>query len=160
MPSPPAHAWITTEADFDALSWHDAPLHGACLTPGDGEVVFDLDWTAEWLEPEEGARFYRSWTAPATLVFRGVTHIQGQMKWPYDNTLLAIARDEPPEESHDLPQQKWWIVKGVVGHLSLAAEGFTQYLRRAPMLVTGGRLSPAQRGGLSFHRGPDRVVVG
>lgn len=158
----PEPRWVTTDADIAELSWHDALVHGLLLVPEAAELLLDLDWSIEWLPPEDGGIYFRAWTAPVTLVFHGVTHVHGDLSLPHDGTLIDISPDESPSAvsgGHNLADLKWWLIKGVVGHLTIAATGFTQYARRPPALVTGGRLALADRGGVSFLKGRDASVV-
>jgi hypothetical protein len=97
------------------------------------------------------------------LVFHDVTHLQSNLEWPTDGTVIGVSKDHPPSTCAggcaELAQTPWWLVKGSAGFWLVAAAGFTQYVRRSPVLVAGGRLDLRQRGGISFDRGLDAPVV-
>ena len=156
MTHPPTTPWTFTDRDADQLSWHDVRLYGVTLLPDAGELAVDLDWPVQRVAPADGERYFRAWTSPATLVFHGVTGLQGSLEFPHDATILALGLD--PDQADELggdvfpASGTWWFIKGVVGHCRIRALGFTQYLRAAPILVTGAILGLARRGGVSFDR--------
>jgi hypothetical protein len=160
--APPVFPWVLTEATVGQFSWHDGRLHGALLAVADQELLLDLDWPIKWEAPLEGEQYYRSWTAPATLVFHGVSRLQGDLEWPVDADIIAIGRDEasaPSATTDALPDGvAWWLVKTVVGCWRVAATGLTQFVRRPPELITGSSLSLPDRGGISFARGRDSGI--
>src|SRR5687767_11042066 len=42
---PPVIArWEVTDAECEAMSWHDVPIHGILHTPETGELAFDIDY--------------------------------------------------------------------------------------------------------------------
>jgi hypothetical protein len=163
MDTPPPFPRIATHVELDQLSWHDATVHGVRLDAESRELCFDLDWPYYWLEPAVEGGVHRAWTAPATLVFHNVTHLQTNLEWPIDGEVIGISKDAPPSTCAggcpELSTTPWWLVKGPAGFWLVAAAGFTQYVRRSPVLVTGGRLDLPQRGGISFERGLDATVV-
>ena len=88
---------IWTEFDFDIMGWHDAPVYGMALfsdsTTLTTELVFDLDYIFEWINPVPPDNCFSFWIAPSTLVFKNITD-------------LAIQTDPKPPNTFDL---KCWI---------------------------------------------------
>lgn len=67
--------------------------------------------------------------------------------WSFKLSIGAIERSGPDEHgSFD------WTIDGDLFTMSLRADGFTQYLRRAPVYVPYQRLPVEERGGLSFDQ--------
>jgi hypothetical protein len=63
---------ICTDADFDAMDWHDNAVHPAALEPAPrhpGRLLLDLDHIIEGVLPEPPATTLSAWICPATLVF-------------------------------------------------------------------------------------------
>ncbi len=88
---------VRTEADFDALSWHDCHIWGMDLRPGDpdrgdwrSDFVLHLDFIAEWLCGVDGQAQFR--VAPATLIFHGVTDLRINIDWLPDITSRGLHR--------------------------------------------------------------------
>ena len=65
-----------TEADFDALGWHDNHVHGFAIREGEygaGLFILDLDYICDWrCGVDKRCTFL---LAPANLVFREVTDL-------------------------------------------------------------------------------------
>lgn len=156
MTTPPVTVWITTDADAEQMSWHDAQLYGARFLLEAAELAFDLDWPIQWMAPPEGSSYFRAWVSPATLVFHGVTGFQGNLDLPHDSTIidLGVDPDQADELGSGVPTEggTWWFMKTVVGHWRIRAQGFTQYLRARPVLTAGGTLGLELRRGVCFDR--------
>jgi len=156
MIPPPSTRWTLTQADAEQLSWHDVHVYAILLLPHACEIALDLDWPIQWLPPPEAEKYFRAWTSAATLVFHGVTALQGSLEFPHDATILTLEldADQADELGSGVPtvSGSWWFIKGVVGHWRVRAEGFTQFLRTPPVLVQGANLGLAARGGISFER--------
>jgi len=63
---------IWTEADFDAMSWHDNAIHAVAVEPvpdHPGRLLLDLDYIVGGVRPEPSATRLSFWICPATLVF-------------------------------------------------------------------------------------------
>jgi hypothetical protein len=142
---------VWTDADFDAMNWHDATVHAIALEPAPsrpGRLLADLDYIVERVPPGTPATAPGFWVCPATLVFGEARDLAADINRPgssYELTLDAILRSGPDDDGA--------FVWNLVGHLlsiGLRASGFTQYLRRAPVHSPRRRLSVGERGGLSF----------
>jgi len=144
---------VWTDADFDAMNWHDAAVHAIALEPApphSGRLLVDLDYILERV-PAVAPSATRSFrVCPATLVFAEAWDLAADINrpgWSLELSLDAIHRSGPDEDDA--------FVWNLVGHLfsiGLRATGFTQYLRRAPVRSLRPRLSVDERGGLSFDQ--------
>jgi hypothetical protein len=142
---------VWTDADFEAMGWHDNAVHAIAVEPAPphpGSLLLDIDYIVEWVRRPEPGGLLSSWVCPATLVFHQawdlVTDINLQ-GWSFQLSIGAIERSAAGE--HGLFS---WTIGGDLFTMSFSAAGFTQYLRRAPIYVPGQRLSVEERGGLSF----------
>jgi len=149
--APAVSKTVWTDADFEAMNWHDATVHAIALEPAPphpGRLLADLDYIVERVPPEAPAAEPGFWVCPATLVFGEARDLAADINRPgssFELTLDAILRSGPDEDGV--------FVWNLVGHLlsiGLRASGFTQYLRRAPVHSPRQRLSVGERGGLSF----------
>ena len=142
----------TTE-DFEELSWHDCSVHGLSIVGGDdesgaGELVLDLDFIVEWVRV--GAEQLRFWVAPATLTFHGVHELKiaidyaGAAMTPF--SLGHIGRDGVVQpDGVSFQQWRLEVCWPFNSSITFVGSGFTQVLRREPLLVDGQRLTVAQR---------------
>jgi hypothetical protein len=142
---------VWTETDFDAMGWHDNAIHAMAVEQGTdypGRLLLDLDYIVGRVAPP--ARNLSSWICPATLVFENAgdlttdVDLQGRA---FQLFLNAIRRDGPDERGFSQ-----WTLTGDNLTIELSARGFTQYLRRPPVLVQSYWLTVEERGGFSFAR--------
>jgi hypothetical protein len=68
--------WIWTEADFEVMGWHDSQIHAMAFFPEEFELVFDIDYIFEWIDPQPNETYYKFWIAPATLVFKNIHDVE------------------------------------------------------------------------------------
>jgi hypothetical protein len=142
---------VWTEADFDAMGWHDNAVHAIAVEPvpaHPGRLLLDLDYIVEWMPAEPPAITLSFWICPATLVFDRAWDLTADINlqgWSFQLFLDAIQRSGPDERGfYD------WTLAGDHFTVGLSAPGFTQYLRRAPVHSPGPWLSVQERGGFSF----------
>ena len=146
----PTDRW--TDADFDALSWHDNHVHALRIVAGPhgaGELHLDLDFIVEWIcRPEGGARFR---IVPATLRFLEVTHLRIALDYATPTAALGpfslggIARRFEPRDRHTA--QVWTLdVNWPAGEIRFEAAGFVQTATGAARLGDNQWLEPAERG--------------
>ena len=141
-----------TTADFDSLSWHDCHFYGFKLhegAHGTAELEFDLDFIVEWLCHTDREWEFR--IAPATLTFHKVFNLRFALDYVTPTAgmtpfiLLALERDRI-EYPTDYVSFQWRLpVSWPDGMISFEAPGFTQILRRPPILVDRQKLLPAER---------------
>ena len=151
---PPVVARTTwTEADYESMNWHDSALHAIAWQPlpeEPGRFLLDLDYISQWVAPKPPSRLLSSWISPATLVFEPAWDLVTEMDrngWSFQLFLNAIRRSEPDERgNYD------WTLAGDGVTITFGAPGFTQYLRRPPILCAGPILPVEERGGFGFDR--------
>ena len=142
---------VWTQADFDAMGWHDNAVHAVALEPvpdHPGRLLLDLDYIVEWVPAEPPATTLSFWICPATLVFDRAWDLTADISlqgWGFQLFLSAIRRSGPDERG-------WsgWTLAGDRFTIELSAPGFTQYLRRPPVHSPRPWLSVEDRGGFSF----------
>ena len=148
--TPTRRVW--TEADFEAMGWHDCAVHALAFRPERFELRLDLDYLLEWIAPPEPGGDYAFRVAPAPLAFHNVADVALDLA-PWTAalpTLNAITRADP----HPTPDGRlmtWsWELDGHEGAIRLRATGYTQALRSAPRVTPAQRLTWEERGGPSF----------
>lgn len=71
--------------DFNGFQWHDNAIHGIRLIESDdghsGDLVLDIDFIVEWLQPLEGSNEFRFRVAPADLCFQRVSKLVISLGW-------------------------------------------------------------------------------
>jgi hypothetical protein len=140
-----------SDADFDAMGWHDAAVHAFALEPAlpyPGRLLVDLDYIIEWIKPDPPATAANFWICPATLVFDAALDLVVDVDLTaqsFELSLDAITRSEA--DQHGI---RTWVLAGHEFTAQLRAKGFNQYLRRQPILSAHQRLTPEQRGGITF----------
>lgn len=100
-----------TEADFDAMSWHDCQINSIGLDQ-DGEwqsdLVLELDYIVEWLCGEDKRCRFR--VAPALLKFTNVDNLRFDISLKFKQPLAIyhVERTELPVTGH---MNYHWILK-------------------------------------------------
>jgi hypothetical protein len=144
---------VWTDADFDAMSWHDNAVHAVALEPAQaypGRLLLDIDYIVEGVLPQAPATTLSFWICPATLVFDRASDLTTDINmqgWSFQLFLDAIERSGPDEHG-DFE----WTLSGDHLSIGLSAPGFTQYLRRAPIHTPRYWLSADERRGFSFDQ--------
>jgi hypothetical protein len=141
-----------TTADFEALSWHDCHFYGFRLEErehGTAELEFDIDFIVEWLCHDDRPWEFR--VAPATLVFHNIFDLRVELDYAAVGagmTAFTIAGIE--RETLSFPNGhssfRWRLpVNWPSGVMTFDSPGFTQILRRPPVLVNRQCLEPDER---------------
>jgi hypothetical protein len=142
-----------TTADFETLSWHDCSFYGFRLEErehGKAELEFDLDFIVEWLWREDRSCEFR--VAPATLTFHNIFDLRLELDYarvsagmtPF--TIAGIERDRLTYPT-GYSSFRWRLpVNWPSGLIAFESPGFTQVLRRRPILVPRPALLPEERG--------------
>ena len=145
---------VWTNDDFDVMGWHDATIWAMAVVSEQFELLFDVDYILQWVNPLPPSSYFNFWVSPATLVFQGVQDIKVDMDLQYIQ-LIEVDHIERkgPFESPDGSLTNWkWRIDLQQGTIEFEAGGFTQYLRTSPFFGPLQQLSQAQRGGISFDR--------
>jgi hypothetical protein len=155
--------YVWTDADFDRMGWHDCYIHGfhSGLRPERGEYDFliDLDYIVRCVQPVPGDPRLSFWIAPATLVFHSANEITIEYG-PSDGEMQIdrLVRDDERLTPNGLVTDYHWDFWSA--GISLWATGFTQYIRREPVLMRKQRLELEERGGVSFAKGREDEATG
>ncbi len=140
-------------SDFEAFNWHDNPIHGFGLVEGEyglGKLVLDIDYITEWVCSDEGSFSFR--IAPADLVFEDVSDLVVSLDYQSCSAGLTppsihVIRREPRTHPNGHQNFAWHIdinwPSG--GYIRFTAPGFTQTLRKEPILSDGQVLDPRDR---------------
>ena len=149
-----SHKWTT--ADFEELSWHDCHVHGFRLAQtnderGTAELEFDIDFIVEWLCQADNAFRFR--IAPATLTFHDVFGLRVALDYASPTagmtpfSIDGINR-EPLSYATGYTSFRWRLpVSWPAGEIAFDSPGFTQVLRKEPVVHEGQCLTASQRCG-------------
>lgn len=146
---------IWTEIDFDSMNWHDNPIHA--FTFGDNfELLLDIDYIFEWVL--KGKR-YIFWISPCTLVFENVYELTFDIGPTTPGLTIDFVTKENPQrpknsENINRDTEYDWTIEMQEGTISFTSVGFKQYVRQPPRLLSTQKLTPGERGGLSFSTTP------
>ncbi|NKB49809.1 MAG: hypothetical protein GKS02_10680 [Alphaproteobacteria bacterium] len=152
----------TPELEFDDMSWHDVIVYGLQFDVGDAsqgdwrsDLVFDIDYIAEWVSGgERGARFR---VAPATLTFHEVSDLRidvdfgdsGVSTMMNELSIANISRTLVDDQKRfpDRDYYRWRIELNWPqgGEITFGGRGFTQTLRADPVLLDEQRLPAGSR---------------
>ncbi len=149
--------WIWTEEDFDRMGWHDCHIHAIAFSPETSELLLDLDYILEWMQPESQGESFKFLTAAATLVFENVYDLEFDIASYFSGLEIdRIGREEPVEPrnaKYIQKQTEWkWTIECQEGEITLRSVGFRQYVRTAPQSGEQ-KLALSDRGGYCFTRG-------
>ena len=154
---------ISSDADFEQLSWHDCTIWGLELYPPDPDagdwtcdLALDIDFIVEWLcgVGAPGRAQFR--VAPATLRFHTVSDLRLAITWGSTAVLLHemsidhVAREPLPPASRESSGHRWRIALNwpQSGEITFTAVGFTQTLRALPIVTERQSLTRRQRASL------------
>src|SRR5687767_3381408 len=141
------------------MGWHDARVHAFAFEPDTWELLLDLDYIFEWINPVPDETHYSFFSAPATMVFENVSDLAVHLE-PYPAfELSGIERSDPqathPAE-HEAGERHWlWTLDFFNGEITFRSTGYKLHVRREPIRITTQGLSLEERGGLSFARSRD-----
>lgn len=143
-----------TDADFDAMSWHDNHVHALEIRSGDhsaGELLLGLGYILEWLPPVQGVHTFR--IAPAVLHFRDVIDLSIQLDYATPSAALTpFSISSITKDVHAFPTRghtyRWKIdVNWPEGSITFLASGYSQSLTGPAVVTPEQFLSLAQRRG-------------
>lgn len=142
---------IYKTSDFENVSWHDNFLHGISwkqeLKSNIDELILDIDYICEWI-CEKGKNFTFK-ISPADLIFYDITDLKININWGDSNfqdsfeggvPILDITRElvKNPKVHLNKPYYKWTIKLDTLAkdsYISFGSTGFTQTIRKEPILV-------------------------
>ncbi|HVS72207.1 MAG TPA: hypothetical protein VHQ47_13205 [Phycisphaerae bacterium] len=146
-----------TNADFESMSWHDCHIHGLHIGEinedwGACELELDIDYIMEWIL--ESDRSFKFRLAPATLTFHRASGLRMMLDYtgagmtPFE--ISGIER-EPHIFQGQVTTYHWRLpISWPMGEsraITFDAPGFTQTLRRDPILHHAQCFTTAERAG-------------
>jgi len=151
-----------TNEDFENMSWHDNSVYGISWemefkSTHISDLILDIDYICEWVcGPEKSCGFKVS---PADLIFHGITDLKINIDWGdsgFQNCIegglpiMEITRERIQNQKVylDRPYYKWLIklqFPAQESFISFGAAGFTQILRKEPILIESQSLTLDQR---------------
>lgn len=141
-----------TEADFDALCFHDVRVHGIAIEEcehGAGRLKFDMDYILEWLCDTNGSQC-KFRVAPADLVFRDVYELKISIDYATPQACTSpfaidgIRRTLRSERGFSTFQ--WTIpVNWPSGQISFESPGFNLSMRGSELITESQYLTIAER---------------
>lgn len=143
-----------TESDFDSLGWHDIHVHGFRIVEGDrgvGELVLDIDYILDRIQPESEGGSFRFRIAPAELIFRDVSSLR--MSLDYTTPVAAMApfsidgiERERITHGNGYESFVWTLaVNWPVGLLTFESPGFSQRLSGKVVETKAQHLTVSER---------------
>jgi hypothetical protein len=135
---------LWTHHDFETMGWHDCPIYGIRF---EDEVLMDIDYILKW-ELDKESKHYSFWIAPATLVFHEARNLKINIELEFINGLEISDLHKNILNEIEIS----WKVETQEGDITLVASGFSQYLRKIPILVHSQCLTIDERGGYCFDK--------
>ena len=150
---------IWTESDFAIMGWHDSTIYGMALYSEPStlitELIFDIDYIFQWIQPVAPNSHFSFWLAPATLAFKNVYNLNIQISQHppniFDLEITDIHRLEQSVYPNSLPFWKWHV-ELLNGDIYFESNGYEQFTRQSPLLAHGQQFPPQLRGGTTFDK--------
>jgi hypothetical protein len=151
---------IWTEADFEAMGWHDCRIHGMAFEHRTFELYLDIDYLFAWINPEPPEEYYTFWVAPCTMVFANVHGLNMDIGTGPSLEIDNLSREmvgRPKNADYIKRDEEWrWVLSCQEGEISFQSVGYKLYVRRRPVQIRTQCLEWSERGSVSF----DRVTFG
>ena len=147
-----------TERDFNDLGWHDSKIHGISFDSNNecfrSDLLFDIDYIFNWVNPQEGEKNFTFWISPCTLVFHDVLRLKMDLdSEDYLSTELEISEIKMVQKKNDLKQKLFNTeIETNFGNISFETSGFEQFVRVSPKHSRGQWLDLEERDGVSFDK--------
>lgn len=143
------------------MPWHDTRIHAIAFAPSTFELLLDVDYLCEWLEPASSTEVYSFWRAPSTLVFENVLDLKIELDFFHTQLQIdSVVRTDPvtPINSAYINKQtEWfWTIDCQQGNISFRSVGFNLTFRTRPVLTQTMSDDPINRG-FSFDRSPTTI---
>lgn len=141
------------------MGWHDASVYGMTFLSDastlSNQLLFDLDYILQWIDPVPPDNHFSFWIAPATLLFKNVINLNIDINQEppniFDFEIMDIHRLE--EFTYPNGGIYWkWQIELSNGSIYFNASGYEQIIRKSPELTT--RQEYSNRGEISFSRIP------
>ena len=146
---------IFTEMDMEELCFHDCPIYA--MAPVGNDLVMDIDYMFEWLEPKGREKGFTYPISPCTIYFKNVEDFGMSFEGSYPETAL-IMQDFAEDDNKFFPEQHIYNIGCLGGNFVLRCDGFELIVRQKPVLTKRQGLTMKQRGGISFSRKPYKRI--
>jgi len=141
---------VWTEADYDAMSWHDAAIHGFRMIEGkhgSGKLVLDIDYILDWIKVEDHFTVRRQ---PAILTFHEVFGLRMSLDYASCSaafTPCSIGEIERRSEQREGYTDHIWTISinWPVGQITFTATGFEQRTTSEARMTDAAALKPDER---------------
>lgn len=144
---------VWSDTDFEQMGWHLAYVHGIAAIPENFELLFDIDYIVNWVNPVPPDSYFTFWIAPATLVFTNVGNVEFHLKSQSGEFSLQDLHRVDEQTTPNGKMTDWlWKLSGDDGSVSFRATGYKQYFRKQPFHTQFQKLRLDERGGLCFSR--------
>ncbi|MES2295773.1 MAG: hypothetical protein V4582_01960, partial [Pseudomonadota bacterium] len=157
---------------FENFCWHDNAIHGFRFVAGDdgcsGDLVLDLDFIVEWMQPGGDDARFKFRVAPANLTFHATTDLlvsidYGAASAAFGPMVIHEIKREVITYANGFSSFAWTIdINWPPGsQLSFISSGFTQVLRSEPIVRVWGqtRQVDKNRRGLRFVQLPGLTPI-
>lgn len=147
---------IWTEADFDQMGWHDVHIHAIAFRPDDYELLLDIDYLFEWIEPKKKGGRFSFRMSPCTLVFTNVHGFIAEIDNGLGLEIDIVERvkvGRPRNADYVKKESEWrWVFNCQEGEFSFISVGYRQFTRKKPITAKVQKLNWDSRGGICFDR--------
>lgn len=154
---------MVTHENYAEMSWHDAALYGISWKVDSesaiSDLILEIDYICEWLCGSDKKCTFK--VAPATLVFHNITDLKLRLNidWGCSGfqscleggiSIMVIQREPIENQKVYLgkPYYKWVIAFSPPtqdSSISFGASGYTQTLRKEPILLERQNLTLTER---------------
>ena len=156
---------IWTEKDYNQMGWHDCTIYAMAFKENDishelyNQLIFDIDYIFEWVNPSANENFFTFWVAPCTLIFKNVWEVKTELELPgKDRAEFNLEISDLKWTNRTAPKnsdyQNWVIETHYNGKIEFASKGYVQIVRKLPMHKRGQQLNFEQRNGICFDLKP------
>jgi len=148
---------LLTDVDFDNMNWHDSFIYALTLGKKN-ELIFDIDYIFQWINPTRERNYFNFWVSPCTLVFENVYELKLdiEVSEPFEIEITDIQRDNPQKPKNadyilrDIEYD--WTIETNQGEIKFKSVGYKQFVRQTPTLLDKQRIEIEKRNGISFDR--------
>ena len=145
-------AW--TDENFEEMGWHDCKIYAMSFNSERFELIFDIDYILQSVDPEKDNANYSFWISPATLIFGNVYDINMNI-YSTDLEILDISKGNsaiPKNVNHiDTLIEYDWTIETSTGEITFKSIGYRQVMRKPPKLYDRQSIGLLERGGVSFE---------
>lgn len=146
---------LWNDEDFDNMNWHDCKVYGIGFDDDKYKLIFDIDYILDWVKSEKDNIYFKFWVAPSTLVFENVYELNIDLSIFNGFEICKVCRSEPMEprnKEYINRNIEWsWHISSNQGDITFKSVGYTQFIRRKPILTDDQSLGLTTRGGISFN---------